>query len=233
MAVLSRFYRFAAIIHCVFSMSILILVGKVHGFCGKTAKNLALEQRKIVLKALAYKGDCVTHYLTMEPSWLSTLKLPCACAIIGQNERGECALDDLTILPRRILKNGGYTCVIAKGTHFYTSQQRGVRPLVAFLHSALDFSDAVAADRVVGRATAFLYVLLRVRAVYAYVLSQGALEVLLSHGIEVAYEALVPNIINRRKDGICPFEEAVSQIVSADEALLTIEQKLSALAVSY
>ena len=35
---------------------------KVQGFCGKTAKILALEQRIIVLKALACKGFRVVQY---------------------------------------------------------------------------------------------------------------------------------------------------------------------------
>ena len=35
---------------------------KVQGFCGKTAKILALEQRIIALKALACKGFCVVQY---------------------------------------------------------------------------------------------------------------------------------------------------------------------------
>ena len=138
-------------------------------------------------------------------------------------------MNDLTLLPRRILEKGGYTCVIANDGHFYTSLLRGVKPLVAFLHSRLNFSGAVAADRVVGRATAFLYVLLGVRAVYAHVISQEALEVLESHNVETAYKNLVPHIINRRKDGICPFEEAVLQISSPTEALVAIEQKMFAL----
>ena len=35
---------------------------KVQGFCGKTVKILALEQRIIALKALACKGFCVVQY---------------------------------------------------------------------------------------------------------------------------------------------------------------------------
>jgi hypothetical protein len=35
---------------------------KVQGFCGKAAKILALEQRIIALKALAFKDFCVVQY---------------------------------------------------------------------------------------------------------------------------------------------------------------------------
>ena len=43
---------------------------KVQGFCGKTAKILALEQRIIALKALACKGFALfsTHYLDLVAS---------------------------------------------------------------------------------------------------------------------------------------------------------------------
>ena len=39
-----------------------MLGGKVQGFCGKTAKILALEQRIIVLKALDFKDIRVVQY---------------------------------------------------------------------------------------------------------------------------------------------------------------------------
>lgn len=132
---------------------------------------------------------------------------------------------------RNILEKGNYTCVIIKGSHIYTSQMRGVKPLVQFLQSQIDFSDAVASDRVVGRATAFLYVLLGVRRLYAHVISEGALEVLRAHRIETDCASVVRHIINRRKDGICPFEEAVLGIEAPDEALHAIRRKMAELGI--
>ncbi len=134
-------------------------------------------------------------------------------------------------LSKYILEKGSYTCVICKDGHFYTSRLRGVKPLVQFLNSRMDLSDALACDRVVGRATAFLYVLLRVRTVYAHVISEGALEVLHAHGIETEYSEVVSHIINRRGDGICPFEEAVLHITDPDEALIAVSQKMIALGI--
>ena len=83
----------------------------------------------------------------------------------------------------------------------------------------------------VGRATAFLYVLLGVRSLYAHVVSEGALAVLRAHEIEAEYGSLVPYIINRKKDGICPFEEAVMQIETPEEALQAIYRKMAALGI--
>ena len=67
---------------------------------------------------------------------------------------------------KQILLEGGYTCVLCRGKEIYTATARGVRPLVDWLDSGLDLRGFSAADKVVGRATAFLYVLLGVRTVH-------------------------------------------------------------------
>jgi len=90
--------------------------------------------------------------------------------------------------------------------------QRGVKPLVIWVESENDFSNYSASDKVVGRATAFLYVLLGVKAVYARVISESALQVLKEHNIKTEYGELVKHIIDRRGDGICPFESAVLDV---------------------
>lgn len=127
------------------------------------------------------------------------------------------------------LAAGDYTCVLCKGDEMVTSQARGVKPLVGWYVSGKDFSGFSAADKVVGRATAFLYALLGVKAVYAGIVSQSALEVLAQAGIEARYGQAVPHIINRRGDGICPFEEAVLHIQDAQSAYRAIRSKMQAM----
>ena len=126
-----------------------------------------------------------------------------------------------------LLNRGEYTCVLCKGTNHHTSTQRGVKPLLSWLDSGLDLKDYSAADRVVGRATAFLYCLLGVREVYARVMSRPALEVLSSHGIHAEAHTLTDGIINRKGTGPCPFEAAVMDIQNAREALAAIRSKLA------
>ena len=86
---------------------------------------------------------------------------------------------------KEILKSGEYTCILCKGDELFTSQHRGVKPLTIWLESKEDFSGFYAADKVVGRATAYLYVLLGVAAVYADVISVSALDVLKKHNVLV------------------------------------------------
>ena len=126
---------------------------------------------------------------------------------------------------RRRLTEGGYTCVLCRGNEFHTATARGVRPLLDWLDSGLDLRGFSAADKVVGRATAFLYVLLGVRAVHALVMSAPAREALQSNGIDASCDREVPGIINRRGDGPCPFEEAVLDISNPELALTAIRKK--------
>lgn len=126
---------------------------------------------------------------------------------------------------RRILLEQELTCVICRGDEVYTTTARGVTPLVRWLESDLDLAGGSAADKVVGKATAFLYRLLGVKAVYAGVMSTAAMEVLRAGGIEVQCGKEVPGIINRRGDGPCPFEEAVWEIHDPLQALAAIRAK--------
>jgi len=122
-----------------------------------------------------------------------------------------------------------YTCVLIKEKEIHFSTERGVKPLYLFLKSGKDFSGFCAYDRVVGKATAFLYLLLKIKSVYAEVLSEQALMLLQKHGIVVEYQTLVKNIINRNKTDICPFEKAVLEINNEQEALKIIEDKMQEL----
>ena len=124
-----------------------------------------------------------------------------------------------------LLNEGGYTCVLCRGDAVHTATARGVNPLVDWLDSGLDLRDFSAADKVVGRATAFLYVLLGVRAVHALVMSTPAREALKANGITAFCDREVSGIINRRGDGPCPFEEAVLGITDPAEALIAIRRK--------
>jgi len=69
-----------------FPPSILILGGKVQGFCGKTAKILALEQRIIVLKALACKDNCVVQYTLSTPGGILQAKTLLEKALLSAEE---------------------------------------------------------------------------------------------------------------------------------------------------
>lgn len=127
---------------------------------------------------------------------------------------------------RALLDSGEYTCVLCRNDNIHTATERGVKPLLSWLDSGLELKDFSAADRVVGRATAFLYCLLGVKEVYARVMSRPAAEVLEAAGIAASWGQLVDGIINRQGTGPCPFEAAVMEIHDAPEALAAIRRKM-------
>lgn len=131
-----------------------------------------------------------------------------------------------------ILSSQDYTCVVCKDETIYTTTLRGVAPLVRWIKTETDLRNFSAADKVVGRATAFLYSILGVKEVYAHVMSEGALDVLKQAGISASYGKLVEHIINRKGDGICPFEEAVLEIQDCSQAYEAILQKMEKMGIT-
>ena len=134
---------------------------------------------------------------------------------------------------KNLLSSENYTCVLCHDDVIHTSTFRGVKPLVQWLRSGMDFSSFCAADKVIGRATAFLYLLLGIPSVYAHVISKPALGVFQAHGIHVEYGQLVDNIINRRGDGLCPFEAAVLDIHDPQSAYSAILHKMDEMNIPY
>jgi hypothetical protein len=127
------------------------------------------------------------------------------------------------------LKTENCTCVLCKDDALYHSHHRGVRPLLEFLDSGKDFSGFSAADKVVGKATAYLYCLLGVQAVHAGVLSDAAAAVFTKAGIPFSCETQVPFIRNRTNTGLCPMETATKDIDDPHLALTAIRETLKKL----
>ncbi|MBQ9806583.1 MAG: DUF1893 domain-containing protein [Clostridia bacterium] len=136
-------------------------------------------------------------------------------------------MQDLTDLERaktELACDEHIKCVLQKGTVQYRSEKRGVAPMLDFLEQGLDLHGFCAADRVVGKATAFLFVLAGVSSVYGEVMSEGARAVLLQYGVVCQCKQTVPYIINRRGDGACPMETAVREINDPNEAYLAVKK---------
>lgn len=130
------------------------------------------------------------------------------------------------IKAKELLLKGEYTCVIVKENTVYNSTERGVKPLLEFLESNTDLKGCSAADKVVGKAAAFLYILLGVKELYASVISESSLEVLKKYGIEISYGICVKSIRNRTNTGFCPMEQAVKDTDNPQDALKLITETL-------
>lgn len=124
-----------------------------------------------------------------------------------------------------LLHEGDHSVVLVRGDDVLVSDDRGVAPLVGWVDSGDDLSGFSAADRVVGRAAALLYVLLGVEAVHGDVMARGAMDVLSAHGITASHGTLAEQIVNRAGTGPCPMEAATAGIDEPSEALRAIKAK--------
>lgn len=164
-------------------------------------------------------------------------------------------MTDNLLYAKSILEAEGCTLVLFNGVTTVKSTSRGVAFLLELAENAADpsapdnnkggrlcapaggahnaaekpYGGFSAADKVVGKGAAFLYVLLGVDAVYAHVMSVVAKEVLVKHGIAVFCDNCPADIINRGGTGPCPIEEAVMNIDDPQIALGAIKEKLLSL----
>lgn len=130
---------------------------------------------------------------------------------------------------KRLLTAGDYTVAVCKGEACHTDTRRGVAPLLGWLDGGVSFAGFAAADRVVGKAAAFLYLRLGVTAVYGGVMSRPAYDLLTAHGIPAAYGALVPAIRNRAGNGYCPMEQVTLPHTDPAAAEAAIRKRLAEL----
>lgn len=123
-------------------------------------------------------------------------------------------------IARDILKNKNLSLAIVRdGKVIFESRLSGISGLIQAIESinGLLQSSSVA-DKIVGRASALLLVYSHVSEVYADTMSKWGLTVLEEAGVKAEYDTLVPKILNRRGDDICPFEKISLTISSPDEA---------------
>lgn len=127
---------------------------------------------------------------------------------------------------KKCFEEGTYTCVLYRGDSVYTSRERGVKPLLDWLDQKVPLDGYSGADKVIGQATAYLYVQLGIAEVYTPVASESAYQVLKQNGVSIIADRVVPEIRNRMNTGGCPMEAAVRDCRTSEEAVSAIRNKL-------
>lgn len=119
------------------------------------------------------------------------------------------------------IETAGYSvALIRPDGRVFAAQGVSVRPLYRiFTAHRGELAGAVAADKIIGRAAASLLCAAGVAEAYAFLMSEGGLKMLEAHGIKAGYARLVPTILNRTGDGLCPMEAALEGIGDMDERM--------------
>lgn len=121
----------------------------------------------------------------------------------------------------------GHTLALCKDEILLLSDKRGILPMVGYIDDNADLRGFCAADTIVGKAVASMFVKSGIAAVYANVMSKAACDYLTSHGVYIEYGTLVDLIVNRQGAGSCPMEEAVKDLTNPDECFVALKNKLA------
>lgn len=122
-----------------------------------------------------------------------------------------------------ILHTGHHSLVVDNG-EIHTYDGRGVSDLFRLYKNNPEIlAGAKIADKVVGKGAAALMIVGKVSRVHADVISVPALALFRTSPVDVDYDKLVDNIINRHGTGICPVETLCLECRTADECLPKIE----------
>ena len=126
---------------------------------------------------------------------------------------------------KRILKEEDKSLVIVKnGRIIFCSESSGIKGILEAIEKLGErLSGASAADRIVGKAAALLLAYSQIVRVYAITLSRSGLHTLRKNSIPVEYDYLVPEILDKNKKDICPFEKFTSDIESPSLAFVKLK----------
>ena len=133
----------------------------------------------------------------------------------------------MTDLERAIAGLEGHSICLCRGEELLTDDGRGVSPMMRFIGEHRELSGWSAADIVVGKAAAALFVKAGVSAVYGGVMSRAGAEYLAAHGVKTACGTLTERIMNRQGTGLCPMEQAVSGISDPEECYTALCERLA------
>ena len=124
---------------------------------------------------------------------------------------------------KSLLLTSASTIAVVSNGEVFTSQERGVKPLLHLLTEKKGFlKGASVADKVIGKAAALLMVLGEIKEVHTLIISEPAIKVFEKHNIPCFYDKKVERIANRTGDGLCPMETLCLDVEEPKEAFQKI-----------
>ena len=129
---------------------------------------------------------------------------------------------------KSLLISSASTIAVVSNGEVFTSQERGVKPLLHLLSEKKGFlKGASVADKVIGKAAALLMVLGEIKEVHTLIISEPAIKVFEIHNIPCFYDKKVDRIMNRTGDGLCPMETLCLDVDNPMDAFTKIKEKIS------
>ena len=120
---------------------------------------------------------------------------------------------------KTLLSSTDSTLAVVSVDDFFTSKERGVKPLMHLLKEKKGLlKGASVADKVIGKAAALLMALGEIKEVHTLIISEPAIKVFEKYNIPCFYDKKVTRIVNRAGDGLCPMETLCLYVENPQEA---------------
>lgn len=129
---------------------------------------------------------------------------------------------------KALLSENDYTFALINGGKTFTSDKRGIAPILMLLDTSPELlKNAVIADKVIGKAAAMLLVYAGISQLHTVTISELAIDTLKNFDIQFSYENVVPQIKNRSGDGMCPMEASVMYVEKPEKAYEILKEMYS------
>ena len=130
---------------------------------------------------------------------------------------------------KRLIRTGQAECVLLRAQKIsHVERGRGISPLLRLYdRDPLQMRGGIVVDKVIGRAAAAIAVCGGASFVHAELMSEDAQIFLKENGIGSSFTILVPRILNRKRDGLCPLEQSVSGISDPVRALASLRKRIA------
>jgi hypothetical protein len=126
---------------------------------------------------------------------------------------------DLEIAKKRLIENRVSLSMVKEGKILFESRSNGLRDLFeAVIRLGTLLRNASIADQIVGKAAAFLFVYSCANSVFAVTISEKGLKLLEQNNVHAEFQNVVPNMLNKERTDVCPFEKMVLNCREAKEA---------------
>lgn len=135
-------------------------------------------------------------------------------------------MNDLNIAKSKL---EDHSICLCKNGFCFTDDGRGISPVMNMIERGIDLRGYSAADIIVGKAAAMLFVKAGIVSVYGRIMSESGMEFLKNNCITISYDELTDRIINRSGTDICPMEKTVLDINDPDIAYTALKDKLAEL----
>ena len=139
-------------------------------------------------------------------------------------------MNDLKIAKNWLEKNDLSLVIVKNGKLVFETKEKKILGFIDAIEKIGDnMNGSSIADKVVGKAVAFLCIYKKANSVYAKILSEKAKHLFEQWNIIFEYDSLVQEILDTNQNNVCPFELKAKNLNSPKKAFYELKELANSL----